>query len=69
MVKNVARQHSAVADVVMAKGADEYFFNGREELLAKGFVRTVILVEEFDSGGVGIPEGRDFSCGGSNKNI
>ena len=25
MVKNVARQHSAVADVVMAKGADEYF--------------------------------------------
>ena len=32
MVKNVACQHSATADVAMAKGTDEEFVNGREDI-------------------------------------
>ena len=69
MVKNFARQHSALADVEMPKGADEELINVQEELLEKCFVRTVVLIKEYGSVGVGIPEGRYFHCGGSDRNI
>ena len=69
MVENFARQHSSVADVAMMKVLDEEFVNVREELLVKGFVHTGVFVEEYGSGGVGIPEGRDLRCGGSDENI
>ena len=69
MVENVARQHSAISDIAMAKGADEEFVNVQDELLAKCILYTFILVEEYGSGGVGIPEGRDFCCVGSDGNI
>ena len=69
MVKDVPRQHSAVFNIATPKGADKQSVNSREELLAKGFVLMVVLVEEYESGGVGIPEGRDLRCGGSNGNI
>ena len=38
-------------------------------MLAKGFVCTVVLFEEYRNGGVGIPEGSDLLCSGSNRNI
>ena len=69
MVENVVRRHSAVSDVEMAKGADEEFVNSREDLWAKGFVCTVVIVKEYGSGGVGIPEGIDLRCCGSDGNI
>ena len=69
MVKNVACQHSATAGVAMAKGADEEFVNGQEEILAKVFFCTVVLFKEFGSSGLGIPEGIDLRCGGSDRNI
>ena len=69
MVENVARQHSAVADVEMTKGEDKEFVNGREELLAKNFFHTFVLIEEYGSGGVGIPEGSDLRCIVSNGDI
>ena len=53
----------------MAKGADKEFVNGQEELLGKGFVCTVLLIEEYGSGGVGIPKGSDLRYGGSDGNI
>ena len=50
------------------EGADEEFVNSREELLTKGFVRTVVLVEEYVSDGVVIPEGSNLRCSGSDRN-
>ena len=69
IVENIACQHSDVADVGMAKGADEEIVNDREEILAKGFVRTVVLVEDFGSGCVGITEGINLRWVGSDGNI
>ena len=44
--------------------------DGRECRASTQFcIRTVLLVEEYVRGGVGIPEGRDLRCGGSDKNI
>ena len=69
IVDNAARRHSAVADIAMKKGADEEFVNGQEEILAKVFFCTVVLFKEFGSSGLGIPEGIDLRCGGSDRNI
>ena len=69
MAENVARRHSAIADLTMTKGEEKEFVNGQEKLLAKGFVCTVILVGEYGSGGVGITEGSNLRCGGSGRNI
>ena len=69
MVENVVRRHSVVSDVAMEKGADEEFVNSRENLLAKGFVCTVVIVKEYGNGGVGIPEGSDFCYGGFDGDI
>ena len=69
MVENVVRRHSAVSDVAMAKGAEEEFVNSREDIWAKGFVCTVVIVKEYGSGGVGIPKGSDLRYGGSDGNI
>ena len=69
MVKNVVHQHSAVANVAMAKEANKEFFNGQEKLLANGFIRTFVLVEEYGSCGMDILEGSDLHCGGSDGNI
>ena len=64
MIQDGAGGGEAVSEVIVSKGANEYFFNSREKNLSESLVGAIILVEECGGGVVSIANFGDLGASG-----